>query len=144
MMAELLADLLAQQRSWSGMLPSPEDFARYPQHVQERMLGWNDATTSDESRRQDKLVDAEIAEAKRGPTRAMCLAAVCILASIYFFHRANGTSDIVAGSALLAAPVLTLAARFISSVRSQSSRSEPPPAINGGRSQEDDATDVVE
>ncbi len=46
--------------SYSGMLPRPSDFNKYPADVQERMCRWNDAFTVDESNRQNQLVKAEI------------------------------------------------------------------------------------
>ncbi len=39
--------------SYSGMLPRPDDFNKYPADIQERMCRWNDAFTVDESNRQD-------------------------------------------------------------------------------------------
>lgn len=46
--------------SWSGLLPRPEDFSKYDVHVQEKMLAWNDAQILDESKRNDRLVNAEV------------------------------------------------------------------------------------
>lgn len=46
--------------SWSGLLPRPEDFVKYPQSVQDKMVAWNDAQILNESARNDKLVSAEI------------------------------------------------------------------------------------
>lgn len=37
--------------SYSGMLPRPSDFNKYPADVRERMCRWNDAFTVDESNR---------------------------------------------------------------------------------------------
>lgn len=111
----------SQSSSWSGLLPRPDDFARYPVHVQDRMLQWNDAWTVDESNRQDKLVDAEIRQAERGPTRAMVLGLLCFVAAIVFFALGNN----VAGVAFLAAPVLGFAAQFLLiRVSSRSSRGD--------------------
>lgn len=46
--------------SWSGLLPRPEQFNRYNDSVQDKIVAWNDAMILDESKRQDKIVNAEI------------------------------------------------------------------------------------
>lgn len=46
--------------SWSGLLPRPEDFAKYDKEVQDKMIAWNDRTIFGQTDQQDKLVDAEI------------------------------------------------------------------------------------
>lgn len=58
-MRELLAEAMLV-KGWSGLLPDPESFLQYPESVQERMMSWNDAKIIDESKRLDKLVDADI------------------------------------------------------------------------------------
>lgn len=50
--------------SWSGLLPHPEQFSKYEKEVQRKMLDWNDAMILDESKRQDKIVDAEIKQSR--------------------------------------------------------------------------------
>lgn len=93
------------------------------------MMAWNDATTIDESKRQDRLVDAEIDQAQTGRWIALALTAFCFIASVVFFALGNE----FAGIAFLAAPVLTAGSRFIANTFSQSSRATaavdlPPPA----------------
>lgn len=94
---------LLVQRGWSGRLPPPDVYAQYPLHVQERMLLWNDASTIDESRRQDKLVEAEVREAKIGPWRTSLVFLICLAAAVYCV----AAEDSVVGAALfLSVPVM--------------------------------------
>ena len=43
-------------KSWSGIIPSPEDFSSYPAEVQAKTIEWTDANILDESRRQDRIL----------------------------------------------------------------------------------------
>jgi hypothetical protein len=104
------------------LLPPPDDFLRYPVDVQQRMMAWNDADTVDESKRQDRLVDAEIDQARVGRWIALGLTAFCFIVAVVFFALGND----VAGFAFLGAPVITAAGRFFANVFSRSSR-EPAP-----------------
>ena len=56
--------LLQRAEEWSGLLPDPDSFARYPRFVQEKMIAWNDAQILDESSRSDRLTLAAISQAK--------------------------------------------------------------------------------
>lgn len=49
--------------SWSGLLPRPDDFTKYNQETQQKIIEWTDAQILGESERQDRITDAEI---KRG------------------------------------------------------------------------------
>lgn len=66
----IIAQALAQflefttEQSWTGPLPSPEDFVKYPREVQEKVVEWNDVRILDESKRADSLVQAEISHSK--------------------------------------------------------------------------------
>jgi len=94
------------------------------------MMAWNDADTVDESKRQDRLVDAEIDQARVGRWIALGLTAFCFIAAAIFFAFGNE----VAGFAFLAAPVLTAGSRFFANVFSRSSRTPPavePPQPSG-------------
>ncbi|MDO4539330.1 MAG: hypothetical protein Q4B54_14285, partial [Coriobacteriales bacterium] len=51
---------------WSGMLPAPDEFNKYDKQTRERICRWNDAFTTDESLRQDKLVANEIKQQETG------------------------------------------------------------------------------
>ncbi len=82
-------------------------------------MRWNDAFTTDESQRQDRLVECEISEARRGSTRTTWFLGIClVLAALAVF-----VFDTVAGGALfLSVPVLSIIGGFIRDVRSNSSR----------------------
>ena len=43
-------------RSWSGLLPPPEDFNSYDKTTQKSLIEWNNAQILDESRRQDETL----------------------------------------------------------------------------------------
>lgn len=52
-------------RQWSGMLPIPDEYNKYDSDTRERICRWNDSFTTDESARQDRLVDNEIKQQDR-------------------------------------------------------------------------------
>ncbi len=81
-------------------------------------MAWNDADTVDESRRQDRLVNAEIEQASKGRWISVTFVAACFIAAALFFAFGNE----VAGIAFLAAPVVTAGTQFLANVFSRSSR----------------------
>lgn len=84
------------------------------------MMRWNDSSTIDESSRQDRLVDAEIEQAKKGPQRALGVAVAAMVLAAVFFAMGNT----IAGCAFIALPVLNFAGQFLNNVvSSRSSRS---------------------
>lgn len=99
--------------SWSAPLPEAPDFYKYEPADRERMMRWNDAGTSDESARQDKLVAARIAEATAGPRRAVFVVLVCLaLAAVGAFWL---RSVAIAGL-FLSPPLLMFAQQLAASV----------------------------
>lgn len=100
------------------MLPPPAMLRDYPLEVQSQMLKWNDAFTIDESKRQDKLVDVEVENARKGPGRALTVLYLFGIAAIVFFATGNNE----AGLALLAVPGLAVVGQLLSAVASASSR----------------------
>lgn len=104
--------------SWSAPLPEATDFYKYAPQDRERMMSWNDAGTSDESRRQDKLVDARIAEAKAGPRRAIFIVLVCLMlaAVAAFWMKSLGTAAL-----FLSPPLIMFAQQLIASLGNGSS-----------------------
>lgn len=99
--------------AWVGALPHPDVFRQYDKDVQERMLQWNDAGTTDESRRQDKLVDAQIEQAKTGQGAAIFFLAMCIIAScVSFFVFKNN----IAGLAFFSLPLLGVIKEFLQAI----------------------------
>ncbi|MFI8597682.1 hypothetical protein ACIGDM_10250 [Rothia koreensis] len=61
---ERLRVMLAE--SYSGLLPQPDHFDRYDADTRERILRMSESYTTDESSRRDKLIDAEVKEARVG------------------------------------------------------------------------------
>lgn len=116
-----LLTALRLSRSWAGLLPDPDSFARYKPDVQERMMCWNDSFTIDESRRQDKLVDAQVELAKKTSWRSTVIVLVClVLAALAVFWKNN----VWAAGVFLGTPILLYAASVVQEVRSKSS--QPP------------------
>jgi hypothetical protein len=77
------------------------------------MMRWNDAGTSDESARQNKLVDAQIAEAKAGPRRALTVVAACLaLAAVAGF----GYGNTALAALFLSPPLLMFAQSLVASL----------------------------
>lgn len=52
-------------RSWSGLLPPPEDFNAYDEQTQKSLIAWNNAQILDESRRQDETIKLAKIEGRR-------------------------------------------------------------------------------
>ena len=92
--------------SYSGMLPRPSDFNKYPADVQERMCRWNDAFTVDESNRQNQLVKAEIDQSRKGMWVSAGLFAVALLMSFISFLATSSPWSF----GFLAVPVATIIA----------------------------------
>jgi hypothetical protein len=109
---------------WCGRIPSPQDLAAYPEPVQERILSWEDAFSSDESHRQDRYVEAEIAAERRGAIGSMVLFAGCLaLAACAFFVK-----DSVEGALVFVSlPVLGLIGRFLRPLRQTGKRQTDNP-----------------
>lgn len=80
-----------------------------------RMMEWN---TTDESKRQDRLVDSEIEQAKKGPGRTVgILVFFGMLAFISFMVTENEASFL-----FLSVHIVTVLANLVADVRSKSSR----------------------
>ena len=72
-------------KGWSGLLPDPDSFSKYPQHVQDSMVAWNNAKILDESKRLDKLVDAGIKQVSRENVFSFVLNAGFAIVSLIAF-----------------------------------------------------------
>lgn len=64
--AMITSEIVAKGERWVGLLPDPDSFNKYPEFAQRQMVAWNDASIIDASKREDKLVDAAIKQAKVG------------------------------------------------------------------------------
>lgn len=103
----------SQDVSWSGALPMPDQFYQYHDADRERMMRWNDAGTADESARQDRLVNAQIQQAERGPRRAITIVTLCLaLAAVSGWVFDN---TILAGL-FLSAPILMFAQQLLATL----------------------------
>ena len=71
--------------SYSGMLPPPEIFYKFSEADRERICRWNDASTIDESMRQDRLADAQVRLAEKGMVLTMRLTVLFALLSFVLF-----------------------------------------------------------
>lgn len=94
--------------SYSGMLPLPEIYKQYDKQTQERMCKWNDAYTSDESARQNKLVEHEIKQKTRGAIFSFVLALVFVGATLYAFIKTQSPYSFL----FLSAPVINVIGSF--------------------------------
>lgn len=104
--------------NYSGILPPPEIFERYDDKTKERMCRWNDANTSDESKRQDRLVDHEIRQNKRGAVLSFVLMVIFVIATLYAFVTTHDKASFI----FLSVPALNVIGNFIQSVHSNSSK----------------------
>ena len=87
-----------------------ERYERVLPGAAERIVRVYEVQFVDASQRDDRIVNAELADGRRGQTWAIILALICIAASIVFFARGN----LVAGGILLSPPVLLLIGSFLS------------------------------
>jgi len=95
--------------SWSGLLPDPDSFNQYPEWVQEKMCGWNDAFTVDESKRQDNLVSAIINDTKKVTTWSIVFIGAIIFGGLALFLFENNVGGgIMIGAGVLASLNSTL------------------------------------
>ena len=118
--ASLIALKALQEGSsaeWSGILPDPQSFNLYPENVQERMLNQADAFTVDESKRQDKLVKAEIETSKRNTWISAALFVLCLLSGLTAFLITNNQWSWTP----LALPAISLLEDLIAPIKSHSS-----------------------
>ena len=104
--------------SFSGLLPHPDVHKLYDPETRERICRWNDAFTIDESKRQDRLVDNEIEQAKRGPILSMIMLTIFSLLAFVSFLVTRETASFW----FLAVPVVSVIGNLIVPVFSKSSR----------------------
>lgn len=111
--------LFQKAESWSGILPDPDSFAKYPDYVQKRMVEWNDAQIIDESRRNDRIVDAAIRQTKWGQILSASINGISVLAAfISYMVTRDGASF-----GFLAVPGITIAVNIVLGVKKRKNRS---------------------
>lgn len=77
--------LLQRAEEWSGLLPDPESFSKYPRFAQDKMVAWNDAQILDESKRSDRLMNAAVSHAKTSLVLSGAIQILSLLATFVAF-----------------------------------------------------------
>lgn len=75
----------AQTNAWSGLLPAPDDFLKYPESVQKSMVEWNNAQILDESRRADDITKAVIRSTTRSQWLSFAINTVFTVSALVSF-----------------------------------------------------------
>lgn len=100
------------------MFPRPKDFIQYPEDTRERMCLWQDAFTIDESRRQDKLVKAEILQSLLGLIITSLLFFTALILSFVAFLNTHSPWSF----GFLSLPAVSMLVNLFAPISSQSSR----------------------
>lgn len=109
-------------QSWVGPMPAPERLREYEEIVPgsaERILRMAESMTTDESAREDRLVNAEIESARFGRRAAAGLTVAFLAGAITFFALDN----VPAGAVLLSVPVAMILRSFFVDLRGRRSGS---------------------
>ncbi|MEG2934118.1 MAG: hypothetical protein RR842_11095 [Gordonibacter sp.] len=101
---ELIAEAMIT-RTWSGLLPDPASFEKYPEWVQHKMTDWNDAKIIDESKRLDKIAEAAIADIKLETVLTFAINAIFAFTAFFAFIITNNAASF----GLLSVPGITIA-----------------------------------
>ncbi len=96
-------------RSWSGLLPPPEDFKAYPESAQNKIIEWNDAQILDETERQNELVRHVCRDSKRTAYLSFLTNILPIIAASILFVVTENTAAFL----LLAVPCVTIGGNFV-------------------------------
>lgn len=115
--------ILIHNSSWSGLLPDPDSFLKYPESVQESIVSWTNAQILDESKRQDKLVEATIKQIPRESTLSFVLNAGFAIISLIAFLV---TKD-PASFGFLAVPGISVVFNGVKFIRAEKSKSQEEP-----------------
>lgn len=99
-----------KEESFTGLLPHPDHWDRYGPDAQERLLRMAEAPTSDESRRRDDLVRAEISEAPKDRRAALSVYFGSVVAALIAEGAFEAT---VLACAFVAVPVMKVVSDFI-------------------------------
>lgn len=110
-----LAINLSREEVWSGLLPDPDSFGRYPEDVQKHIVAWNDAQILDESKRNDKLVEAFIKDKRRGVVVSFLINFLFLAAAFVSFIFTHDPASF----GFLAVPGVTIAINVIKENRDE-------------------------
>lgn len=119
--AERVSNLLVASSSYSGAVPQAPDFYEYEEADRERILRMSEATRTDESKRRDKIVDAQtkLAHSSFWVTTSL----VVLFAGLSLFSFAVLQNNI-AGGIFLSIPVFRFLGSFVRSFRGGGSDKE--------------------
>lgn len=98
---------------YSGLIPHPDHWGRYDDATRERILRMSEAFTTDESARRDRLVGAEVSEAKKGRQSAVGIMVVCCTGAFGSIALMQNGIGVTAAAVFLAVPVATVVRDFI-------------------------------
>ncbi len=114
-----IREIASISTEWVGPLPTPGSLGQYDRNVQEKIVEWADrkvaAVYDDESRRQDKLVEAEIRQGRNGQIAST---AIMILALLLAAIVGIVTSNAVMSGAFLVLPFATIIGNLFKPVAS--------------------------
>ena len=115
---DAIREIVSVSMEWAGPLPTPGSLSKYEPDVQDKIIEWADrkvtAMCDDESRRQDKLVDAEIRQGRNGQ-----IASTVIMLSALVLAAVVGivTGDAVMSGAFLILPFATIIGNLFKPIR---------------------------
>lgn len=116
---------LSVTEQWAGMLPHPKSFNAYNAEAQRMILDCADRQTravfDDESKRQDKLVEAEIRQGLVGQVLSACVILASIAASVAVGIK---TGNAVMSGAFLVLPFTTIIGQLFRPVLSGRGKQE--------------------
>lgn len=104
---------MSRTEDYSGLIPHPDHWDRFDDQTRERMLRMSEASTSDESARRDRALEATISETTAGRRNAMLIIIIslsCALTSVLILRNGIGVAS---AGIFLAIPVATVVRDFI-------------------------------
>ncbi|WP_292700402.1 hypothetical protein [Microbacterium sp. 69-10] len=104
---------LTRSENYSGLIPHPAHWERFDPETRERILRMSEAFTTDESRRRDQLVDAEISESRNGRRNAFLIMGGSLIAALTSVLTLQNGIGVTAAGIFLAVPVATVIRDFI-------------------------------
>lgn len=119
--AERVSSLLVASSSYSGAVPQAPDFYQYEEADRERILRMSEATRTDESKRRDKIVDAQTKLAHRSFWATTGFVVLFAGLAMYSFAVLQNN---IAGGIFLSIPVFRFLGSFVRSFRGGGSDKE--------------------
>lgn len=114
-----IREIASISMEWGGPLPDPGSLKQYDPSVQDKIVEWADrkvtATYDDESRRQDRLVEAEIRQGRNGQAASTF---IMVLALVLAAVVGVATGNAVMSGAFLMLPFATIIGNLFKPVAS--------------------------